>query len=176
MTHMAEHHVEPADSKKDAVATAQLSKLYTATLDDSRSSLAITGGVCYCCKTALAASSDASTIYLAWRHVYPGNFRDIAFTLSRVPEGNAGALGARVQARMKLLLGFVDTELANLPYFVGAEFTAADVMMAFPLTTMRRFLDYDIAPYPNIAAYVKRIEARPAYQKAMALAGPDAGR
>jgi glutathione S-transferase len=49
-------------------------------------------------------------------------------------------------------------------------------MMTFPFTTMRRFLDYDIAPYANIVAYVKRIEARPAYQKAMALAGPDAKR
>ena len=98
----------------------------------------------------------------------------IALTLSRLPDGNASVPGTRVQARMKLLLGFVDAELAKVPYFAGADFTAADVMMAFPLTTMRRFLDYDIAPYANIAAYVKRIEARPAYRKAMALAGPDA--
>jgi hypothetical protein len=37
VTHMAEHHVEPADSKKDAVETAQLSKLYTAILDEQGS-------------------------------------------------------------------------------------------------------------------------------------------
>ena len=64
MAHMAEHHVEPADSKKDAVETAQLSKLYTATLGDQKSSHAITGGVCYCCKTAIAAGSD-NDIFLA---------------------------------------------------------------------------------------------------------------
>jgi hypothetical protein len=81
MTHMAEHHVEPADSKKDAVATAQLSKLYTATLDDSSSSRPITGGVCYCCKTAIAVGAE-NDIYLAWRHVYPQNVRDMAFTES----------------------------------------------------------------------------------------------
>jgi glutathione S-transferase len=67
----------------------------------------------------------------------------------------------------------------HVPYFAGADFTAADVMMTFPFTTMRRFLDYDVrAVSRHIAAYVKRIEARPAYQKAMALAGPtrsDAG-
>jgi len=45
-------------------------------------------------------------------------------------------------------------------------------MMVFPFTTLRYFLDYDLAPYANIAAYLKRIEARPAYQKAMSLAGP----
>jgi hypothetical protein len=81
MAHMAEHHVEPAGSKKDAVETAQLSKLYTATVGDLNSSHAVTGGVCYCCKTAIAAGSD-NDIYLAWRHVYPQNVRDMAFAAS----------------------------------------------------------------------------------------------
>jgi glutathione S-transferase len=44
--------------------------------------------------------------------------------------------------------------------------------MTFPFTTMRHFLNYDLAPYRNILAYLQRIESRPAYQKAMALAGP----
>jgi hypothetical protein len=39
-------------------------------------------GVCYCCKTALMTGTDG-TLYAAWRHVYPGNIRDIAFTSSR---------------------------------------------------------------------------------------------
>jgi hypothetical protein len=43
---------------------------------------AVAGGVCYCCKTALATGDDGS-VYAAWRHVYPGNLRDIAFTVSR---------------------------------------------------------------------------------------------
>jgi glutathione S-transferase len=81
----------------------------------------------------------------------------------------------RVVARMKQLHSFVDAELADAPYFVGAEFTAADVMMTFTFTTMRHFLDYDLVPYANIAAYLKRIEARPAFQRAMARAGPKVG-
>ena len=72
------------------------------------------------------------------------------------------------------MLAFVDAELAGRPYFAGREFTSADVMMTFPFTTMRLFLDYDLAPFPNILAYLERIEARPAYRKAMALAGPQA--
>jgi len=92
--------------------------------------------------------------------------------LSRVPEGSASPAGIRVLARMKQMLSFVDLALGNGPYFAGADFTAADVMMTFPFTTMRLFLDYDLAPFPNILAYLKRIEARPAYRKAMALAGP----
>jgi glutathione S-transferase len=96
----------------------------------------------------------------------------IALVLSRVPEGSTSPAGTRVLARLKQMLSFVDSELANALYFAGAAFTAADVMMTFPFTTMRLFLDYDLAPLPNILAYLKRIESRPAYQKAMALAGP----
>jgi glutathione S-transferase len=74
------------------------------------------------------------------------------------------------------MLSFVDAELADGPWFAGAEFTAADVMMVFPFTTMRHFLDYDLAPYRHISVYLTRIEARPAYRKAMALAGPKASK
>jgi hypothetical protein len=70
----------------DGVARAQLSKLYFSGPYDLTESGAqgrsIAGGVCYCCKTALAAGADG-VIYAAWRHVYPGNVRDIAFTVSR---------------------------------------------------------------------------------------------
>jgi hypothetical protein len=69
-------------SAGDSVAKAQLSKLYFARLDGSNQATTLTSGVCYCCKTAVATGQDGS-IYAAWRHVYPGNVRDIALTLSR---------------------------------------------------------------------------------------------
>ncbi len=128
-------------------------------------------------RLAVAASAAPYPRYLYWLHFAEGSLMpllQIALALSRLPDANATPLGTRVKARMQLMLGFVDVELEHVPYFAGADFTAADVMMTFPFTTMRRFLDYDVEPYANIAAYVKRIEARPAYQKAMALAGPDA--
>jgi hypothetical protein len=37
---------------------------------------------------------------------------------------------------------------------------------------MRHFLNYDLAPCANILAYLKRIQARPAYQRTMAFACP----
>jgi hypothetical protein len=74
-------HTSTAE-QPDLVAKAQLSKLYVSGLDGSILPRALVGGVCYCCKTALAAGQDGS-LYAAWRHVYPGNIRDIAFTLSR---------------------------------------------------------------------------------------------
>ena len=41
----------------------------------------LTMGVCYCCKTAIAAG-PGGRIVAAWRHVYPGNLRDIAVATS----------------------------------------------------------------------------------------------
>jgi glutathione S-transferase len=125
----------------------------------------------------LAVQPDAPEYarYLYWLHFAEGSLMSlmlIALVLSRVPEGSASPVTARIRERMKQMLSFVDAELGSRPWFAGAHFTAADVMMVFPFTTMRHFLDCDLAPYPNILAYLKRIEARPAYRKAMALAGP----
>ncbi len=83
-----EHHHEGgarparAAAPTDGVAMAQLSQLYVASLDGSVAPQAVTGGVCYCCKTAIAAG-PGNRLYLAWRHVYADNMRDIAFTVSR---------------------------------------------------------------------------------------------
>jgi len=60
----------------------QLSRLYFQRLDGASAAVALTGGVCYCCKTSVVAGPDRA-FYAVWRHVYPGNIRDIAFT-SRV--------------------------------------------------------------------------------------------
>ena len=80
---MSHHeHSAAANAKPDGVAMAQKSKLYVASVDGSLQPHAITGGVCYCCKTALVAGADGA-LYAAWRHVYPGNLRDMAFTVSR---------------------------------------------------------------------------------------------
>ena len=111
--------------------------------------------------------------YIYWMHFAEGSLMSlmlIALVLSRVPEASTSPVRTRILDRMKQMLAFVDVEIAGREYFAGA-FTAADVMMLFPFTTMRKFLDYDLAPYANIAAYVKRVESRPAYRKAMARVG-----
>jgi glutathione S-transferase len=66
----------------------------------------------------------------------------------------------------------VDERLGQVPYFAGAELTAADIVMLFPLTTMRRFNPRDISGYTHIRSYLDRIGNRPAYQCAMSKAEP----
>lgn len=71
-----------APEARDGVATAQKSGLYYAGGGVPGGERALVKGVCYCCKTAIATGAPQS-IFMAWRHVYPGNIRDIAFLRSR---------------------------------------------------------------------------------------------
>jgi glutathione S-transferase len=126
-------------------------------------------------RLAMKPESGEYARYVYWLHFAEGSLMSlmlIALVLSRVPEASESAVKTRILGRLKQMLAFVDAEIADRPYFAGADFTAADVMMVFPFTTMRHFFQYDLDPFPNILAYMKRIESRPAYRKAMALAGP----
>jgi hypothetical protein len=103
---MAASHHDHSGKKPDGIAMAQKSKLYIASLDGAVAPTAVTSGVCYCCKTAIAAGADGS-LYAAWRHVYPGNIRDIAFTMSR-DGGRTFAAPVRVSEDRWVLEGCPD--------------------------------------------------------------------
>lgn len=114
--------------------------------------------------------------YLYWFHFANGSMMlgailDFAFTLPKNVEDNATIQSLR--SRYDRSLAQVEARLGQADYFAGAEFSAADIIMLFPLTTMRYFVPRDLAPYPNIRRYLQRIGARPAYQRAMAKADPD---
>jgi hypothetical protein len=78
----SQHKHDSGGPQKDGVGRAQLSKLFFGRLGEPADARPVTGGVCYCCKTALAAGSNGA-LYAAWRHVYPGSIRDIAFAMSK---------------------------------------------------------------------------------------------
>ena len=63
---------------------SQFSSLYHAARGDQgrEAERELTPNVCYCCKTALVVA-ESGAMYAAWRHVYPGNIRDIAFMTSK---------------------------------------------------------------------------------------------
>ena len=79
---------------------------------------------------------------------------------------------AGMMQRTAQLVAFIDGELKDRPYFAGSEFTGADVMMAYCFGLARSLTGGDLAGYPNLAAYIERIEQRPAYRKGMAIANP----
>ena len=75
-------------------------------------------------------------------------------------------------ARVDRAFELVDARTREADYLAGGAFTSADIMMGFSLTTMRYFQPYELKGRPNILAYLARIGARPAYQRAMAKGDP----
>ena len=68
-------------------------------------------------------------------------------------------------------LAWLDSELAGRDWFAGDAFSAADVMMSFPLEAARKRAGLD-ERCPNILAWLARIHARPAYRRALRSGGP----
>ena len=68
-------------------------------------------------------------------------------------------------------LKFMEGELGKSKWFAGDEFSAADVQMSFPIeaAAARGGLD---SSRPRLMAYLKRIQERPAYKKALQRGGP----
>ncbi|GAC1389362.1 MAG: glutathione S-transferase [Variovorax sp.] len=113
--------------------------------------------------------------YLYWYHFANASLQAVMgrnMILSRLdlPADNPVLVSTR--ARLERALEWVDGRLGAVPYLAGAEFTAADIMIFFTLTTMRYFMPVDFPPYPNIRAYLKRISGRESYQRAMQKGDP----
>jgi glutathione S-transferase len=88
----------------------------------------------------------------------------------------ARGISAKVQSMMvtpnlKRQLDFMEGELAKSEWFVGNEFSAADVQMSFPIEAAAQRAGLD-ASRPKLMGWLKRIHARPAYKKALERGGP----
>jgi len=68
---------------------------------------------------------------------------------------------------------YAEDFLAKNAWFGGQEFSAADIMMLFPLNVATSLNIVDEQQFPTIAAWKAKIEARPAYQRMLAKARPD---
>ena len=94
--------------------------------------------------------------------------------LARVVVNRLGLLGrparAPLQKMLAVHLDWLETELGHRPWFAGQEFTAADVMMSFPLEASRH--RGGLAGRPNLEDWLERIHARPAYGAALQKGGP----
>lgn len=67
-------------------------------------------------------------------------------------------------------LDYLEAELNKNTWFVGDEFTAADIQLSFPLEAAAAYSNLGTS-YPQIIAFLERIHARPAYQKALEQGG-----
>lgn len=112
--------------------------------------------------------------YLRFMHYAEGtlasdvvaDYRVARATDNMAPRGEKETDGQRA-------MRFADDFLAKHPWFGGAEFTAADIMMVFPISYAIRMNVADPAKYPHIAAWQVKVEDRPAFKRMLAIARPD---
>ncbi len=119
------------------------------------------------------ADPEGAIRYRQFLHYAEGSMMPPLLALLVV--GRLGLLGrpARrpVRRMLDVHLDWLDGELATRPYFAGDVFTAADMMMSFPLeaSTARGGLD---DRRPHLMRWLREMHARPAYRAALEAGGP----
>lgn len=119
------------------------------------------------------ANRDSVLLYRHFLHYAEGSMMPPLLALLVV--NRLGLLGRPAKkpllAMLKVHFDWLESELGSRDWFAGDEFTAADVMMSFPLEASRQRAELDAA-YPNLTDWLERIHARPAYAAALKSGGP----
>jgi glutathione S-transferase len=133
------------------------------------------------------AGSDERLRWRYWLHYAEGSamppllmalvFAKVAsapmpFFVKPVAKGIADkVMSSFVSPQIRTHLAFMEAELGRSPWFAGEAFSAADIQMSFPVeaAAARGGLD---ARYPKLQAFLQRIHARPAYERALEIGGP----
>lgn len=120
-----------------------------------------------------------------WMHYAEGSAMPpllMKLVFERLPEGanwlmrplvkgvSSRAQSAFVDPRLKEHIEFWNDALGETGWFAGRDFSAADIIMSFPLEAAAERAG--AGNYPNIADFLKRIHARSAYRTALKKGGP----
>ena len=132
-----------------------------------------------------AAGSPERLRYTYWLHYAEGSAMTpllLKLVFGALPDRSPGLMkglvkmiSARAQAgfvdpQIKLHVDYWEAELSKSEWFAGPELTGADIMMSFPLEAGAA--RGGAASRPHVKAFLDRIHARPAYQRALERGGP----
>ncbi|OZA72127.1 MAG: glutathione S-transferase [Caulobacter sp. 39-67-4] len=132
-----------------------------------------------------AAGTAERLRYTYWLHYAEGSAMTpllLKLVFTALPTRAPGLLKGLVKAiASKAQTGFIDpqvkthvdyweAELARSAWFAGQDFTAADIMMSFPLEAAAARAG--AASRPHVKAFLEAIHARPAYRAALTRGGP----
>ncbi len=109
--------------------------------------------------------------YVYWMH-FNNNVLGLFFSRLALGDQTEGAVATFVHRREDGYARLAEQTLAATPFLAGDEFTCADIMSLYVLRSPRMLGGRD--DLPNVRSYVERISQRPAYIKAMRIAGADA--
>jgi len=120
------------------------------------------------------ANRDSVLLYRQFLHYAEGSMMPPLLALLVV--GRLGLLGKPAKAPLLAMFGkhlaWLESELAGRDWFAGEEFSAADIMMSFPLEAARARAGLNAADHPHLTDWLERIHARPAYAEALKKGGP----
>jgi glutathione S-transferase len=119
-----------------------------------------------------AVGSADFEAYLQWLHYAEGSAM-LPFLLKMYVSrlGDAGApLAPRIESEIANHLGYVEQSLQGRQWLVGDALSGADIMMSFVGEVAGALADR--SAYPNVDAWVRRFQQRPAYRKALERGGP----
>ena len=117
-----------------------------------------------------AAGTSDFEAYSQWLHYAEGSaMLPLMLKLYTGRLGEAAApLNPRIESELANHLGFVDRSLQGREWLVGDQLTGADIQMSFVGEASRTLR----AQFPAMDAWVRRCQARPAYQRALERGGP----
>eukprot|EP01032_Pedospumella_encystans_P027690 gene27690-31282_t len=94
------------------------------------------------------------------------------FFVKPIAKAIAGKVkGSYILPQIEQHLDYLEGELGKTEWFAGAEFTAADVQMSYPVEAAAARAGLG-AEHPKLQDWLQRIHARPAYQRALEKGGP----
>lgn len=116
--------------------------------------------------------TPARGTFLQWIHFAEATclppLSDLAqHTIFKPEAERIAAMVPDAQARIANWLGVLERAVAGEQYLLGDDFTGADVMVGYSLLLAKWFGLLAEQSYPNLSAYVARLEQRPALQKAL---------
>jgi glutathione S-transferase len=125
-------------------------------------------------KLTLPPSHKNYADYLYWFHFANGTLQPQVLMMLQLSRTDmTGSYPASLAERFRKVLAFIDTRLVENVWLAGDEFTAADIMTVFTLTTMRTFYPFDLTGYEGLLAYLQRVGKREEYRMARAKADPE---
>ena len=110
--------------------------------------------------------------YQMWLHYAEGSAMLPLMLLMYVMRlGEAGApLHPRIESEIANHLGYIDASLEGKQFLLGEDLTGADIQMSFIPEVAKAF--GKLPAYPNMAAWIERLHARPAWKRALEKGGP----
>jgi glutathione S-transferase len=118
-----------------------------------------------------ASGTPEFEAYNEWLHYAEGSAMlplMLNLYVSRLKEAGS-PLHPRIDSEMANHLGYADGALKGREFFVGQSLTGADIQMSF-VGEMAGVFE-KLGPFPNLSAWLKRMHARPAFQRSVEKGG-----